>query len=63
MKYLKRLLIICVGLLPLACHSKFTSAMLFNHGSSAAFETNITLWVMGIIFAIWTAIFAISEIQ
>lgn len=45
---LKRGGIILACLLPSACHGAFTSPWLFNHGSSAAFEASIGIWVLDI---------------
>jgi hypothetical protein len=63
---IKNLLIKCAILLfPLlttSCHYEFTSPLLFNHGSSSAYETCVFLWIVNI-SALVAAAYTIAYIQ
>lgn len=46
MKSAKRWALALLSLFPVACHHSTTSPMLWNQGSSAAFDAMVGIWVL-----------------
>lgn len=46
MRLLKTLLVVVLSVFPAVFHYRVTSALLWNHGSSAALELCIAMWVI-----------------
>lgn len=46
MKFAKHWALALLSLFPVACHHSITSPMLWNQGSSAAFDAMVGIWVL-----------------